>query len=105
MKARKHSVTNVLATGVIVVTLTSLGLFWARWLCGVSRGNLLPPSARKAFADLSRLQPAATRKEPNETAPMRIEAQLSQGRPFSGGPGISAVHGIPPAGPALLADL
>lgn len=87
MNARKHSITNVLATGVIVVTLTSLGLFWARWLCRVSRGNLLPPSARKASADLSRLQPAATRKEPNETAPTRIEAPLSRGRPFREGLG------------------
>ena len=37
MNARRHSVVNVLATGVLVLVLVCLGLFWARWFCGLGR--------------------------------------------------------------------
>jgi hypothetical protein len=47
MNARKHNLISVLATGVIVVILVSLVLFWARWLCSMQRVALLPPVARR----------------------------------------------------------
>lgn len=55
MKALKYNLASIVATGVIVVTLLSLGLFWARWLCRVNRDDLVTPTARKATIDLSLL--------------------------------------------------
>jgi hypothetical protein len=76
MTARKHSILNIVVTGMIAVLLVSLGLFWARWLCNVSRGDLLPPAARTATVDLSRFLEPLAQGDPNRITPWKIEASI-----------------------------
>jgi hypothetical protein len=52
MNSQKRATINVLATGVIVVVLMSVGLFWARWICAINRADLLPEADRKAVVPL-----------------------------------------------------
>jgi hypothetical protein len=82
MKAQKHYSLSVLATGGIAVLLVSVGLFWARWLCSMSRGDLVPPLARKATVDLSRFLAPLANGEPNRVAPYEVEALIPQAEPF-----------------------
>ncbi len=81
MTVRKHSLLNIVVTGAIVVLLVSLGLFWARWLCRIGRGDLLPPAARTATVDLSGFLTPLAQGDPNRITPQKIEASLPRGWP------------------------
>ncbi len=55
MKTRRYSTLYVLATGFLVLFVTVLVLFWARWGCESARYSLLPEQARTVVVDASRL--------------------------------------------------
>jgi hypothetical protein len=88
MKTRQFGVTTILASGIIVVTLTALGLFWARWLCVLQRGMLLPESARQAAVDVSSLLQAGAQGEPNAGVSFQVEARMRQAQPALVGSGL-----------------
>ena len=88
MKARRLGMTNIVASGVIAVTLTALGLFWTRWLCALQRDTLLPESARKASVEVSPLLQSGSQGEPNSVASFRIEARIPQVHPALIGSGL-----------------
>jgi len=77
MNSQKRDSINVLATGVVVLILVSLGLFWARWLCAVERADLLPPANRNAIVPLA---PSSSRtlagEDPNARTPRYLKATL-----------------------------
>jgi hypothetical protein len=103
MKTRRLGVINILATGVIVVILTAVGLFWARWLCGMQRDVLLPESARKAAVDVLPLLQSGAKGEPNASASFRIEAYMRQVHPALIGSGLlQSWESQMPGGPKSL---
>ena len=78
MNARKHNLTNVLAVGVVLVILVSVGLFWLRWFCSVKRDNLLPLEARTLTIPLSsRLFGFPETNDPNGPVPPSVQARMA----------------------------
>lgn len=65
MKTRKSSALYVLATGVLVLLVTVLVLFWARWGCESARYGLLPEEARQVKIDTSSLIKPKAGQDPN----------------------------------------
>jgi hypothetical protein len=79
MNSQKRDTVNVLATGVVVVILMSLGLFWARWLCAVQRADLLPQADRNAVVSLPpSLSRTPAGEDPNARAPRYLKATMPQ---------------------------
>jgi len=78
MNSQKRAVVNVLATGVIVVILMSLGLFWARWFCAMQRADLLPEADRKAAVPFPlSLSGVLVGEDPNAHAPRYLTAEMT----------------------------
>jgi len=65
MKTRRSSALNAVATGFVVLFLTLIVFFWARWGCESARSKLLPEQARKLDIDASSLIMPRTKEEPN----------------------------------------
>jgi hypothetical protein len=65
MKTRRSSVLYVPATGVIVLLVTVVVLFWARWGCESARYSLLPELARRVEVDTSSLIKPEAGRDPN----------------------------------------
>ncbi len=82
MNSQKRATVNVLATGVVVVILMSLGLFWARWLCATQRAGLLPEADRKAAVALPlSLSWTQAGEDPNAHAPRYLAAEMTPRSP------------------------
>jgi hypothetical protein len=88
MNTRRHNLANILASGILVVVLLSLGLFWMRWFISLEREVLLRQSARRVTLDLSRLAEPARQPDPNEAVYWMIEARMPDSPPTFGGLGI-----------------
>ena len=65
MKTRRSNALAVVATGFVVLLLTLIGLFWARWGCECVRIELLSEDARKLDLDVASLIMPRTKEEPN----------------------------------------
>lgn len=82
MNSQERATVNVLATGVVVVILLSVGLFWARWLCALQRADLLPEADREATValplSLSSLQAG---EDPNARFERYLTAEMVPRRP------------------------
>jgi hypothetical protein len=79
MNSQKRALFNVLATA-IVVTLMSVGLFWARWFCAVQRADLLPEAERKATVALPpSLSSLRAGEDPNGRSPRYLAAEMPPG--------------------------
>ncbi|MBN2131279.1 MAG: hypothetical protein JW741_17395 [Sedimentisphaerales bacterium] len=76
MNVRRYSVVNVVATGVLVLILVCLGLFWARWFCELGRQFLLAEAIDSPQVLPSHLFPSELEGEPNVVSPSRVEAHL-----------------------------
>lgn len=76
MNARRHSVVNVLATGVLVLVLVCLGLFWARWFCGLGRQVLVCEAMDSLQIRPSRLFPSELQLDPNAVVFSQVNAGL-----------------------------
>ena len=77
MKARRYSsALNVLATGLLVLLVTLLVLFWARWGCESARHGLLPRQAWSLSVDASSLIMPRTVQEPNGI-PCTVHAEMA----------------------------
>jgi hypothetical protein len=77
MHRQKRNSINVLATGVVVIILMSLGLFWARWVCALQRADLLPQADRGAVVELPQsLSWARTGEDPNARGPRYLAAKM-----------------------------
>jgi hypothetical protein len=77
MNNQKRNSINVLATGVVVIILMSLGLFWTRWLCALQRADLLPEADRGAVVELPQsLSWARTGEDPNARGPRYLAAKM-----------------------------
>jgi hypothetical protein len=92
MNSRKCNSVNVLAAGVVVVILMSLGLFWARWLCSAMRFNLLPPSAREVAIYPGRQFGYDGGADPNLVAAPRVRARMSTHEQLLAGLALGASH-------------
>jgi hypothetical protein len=83
MNRQKRNSINVLATGVVVIILISLGLFWARWFCALERADLLPEADREAMVALPlSLSWTQAGEDPNVRTPRYLAAQMVP-RPLS----------------------
>jgi len=65
MKTRRFSALAAVATGFVVLLLTLIAFFWARWGCESVRGGLLPEQARKLDLDVASLIMPRMNEEPN----------------------------------------
>ncbi|MCL5278903.1 MAG: hypothetical protein M1376_03225 [Planctomycetes bacterium] len=92
MNSHKRATVNVLATGVVVVLLMSLGLFWARWLCSAMRFNLLPPCAREVAIYPGHQFGFDGGVDPNLVAAPRVRARMSTHEQLLAGLGLGASH-------------
>lgn len=81
MNARKYSPIAALATGVVVLVLISLGLFWARWYCGLLRHGLLSRPMRRLEIRPSRLVPSEGQYDPNTVVFSHVSAEMALGPP------------------------
>jgi hypothetical protein len=83
MNSQNRNRLNALATGVVVVILMSLGLFWARWFCAVQRADLLPEADRKAVVELP-LSLSRTRvaEDPNASLSRYLTAEMAPPPPM-----------------------
>jgi hypothetical protein len=83
MNVRRHSVVNVLTTGVVVLIFVSLALFWTRWFCGNARQGLLDEwGILDLTARPSRLFPAELEGDPNVVQPSCVYAELIPDEPY-----------------------
>ncbi len=89
MNARKQGLINVVAVGVVVLLLTSLGLFWARCLCGTLRHRVLSEMAGPVAIRPSHLLPGEVQGDPNSTSVSTLQASMSDEDPLLVGLGIS----------------
>ncbi len=92
MNSQKRNSINVLATGVVVFILMSLGLFWARWLCSAMRFNLLPPSAREVTIYPAHHFVFDGGADPNLCSAPRVRARMSTNEQLLVGLGLGASH-------------
>jgi hypothetical protein len=88
MNARKRGLINVVAVGVVVL-LTSLGLFWARCLCGTLRHQVLSEVAGPVIIRPSHLLPGAMEHDPNSAWLSSVQARMSAWDPLLAGLGIA----------------
>jgi hypothetical protein len=88
MNARKHGLTNIVAVGVVVLLLTSLGLFWARCLCGTLRHEVLSEMAGPVTIRPSHLLPGETEHDPNSAWLSSVQARTPAWDPLLAGLGI-----------------
>jgi hypothetical protein len=104
MNSQKRATVNVLVTGVVVVILLSVGLFWARWFCALQRADLLPEADRKAVVPFPIL-PSWTQAgaDPNARLARRLVAEMAPRPPsFTCVLGLGAVQYVQqhqPGGP------
>ena len=76
MKSRmKHSIT-VLATGFVVLLLLSLPLFWARWFCDITLGEIMPHDFRYVRIRPSGLVPPELENDPNVVHHSEVQAWM-----------------------------
>ncbi|RPJ81877.1 MAG: hypothetical protein EHM13_09785, partial [Acidobacteria bacterium] len=101
MNSRKRSILSIVATGVLVVVLLSLTLFWMRWLVGVQRERLLGPLARQVTIRLSpRLFGSQEKEDPNLQIPSQVLAKMPGSSPLRAGLGVlSYVEALIPGAP------
>ena len=76
MNSQKRNSINIVAMGVVVVILMSLGLFWARWLCALQRADLLPEADRKAAVELPLSLAWTQGEDPNVRLPRYLTAEM-----------------------------
>ena len=76
MNVRRYSVVNVVGTGVLVLILVCLGLFWARWFCELGRHVLLNEAIDRPQVRPSHLFPREQGSEPNVVSPSFVEGHL-----------------------------
>ncbi len=76
MKARPHYSVEVFATGLLVLVLFSLPLFWARRLCKNLLVDLMPLDWRTVNIELSRLVPDENENDPNVFARSHVHSHI-----------------------------
>lgn len=88
MDTPRHNPLSVLATGVVVLVLLSLSLFWLRLFVSAQRRGLLPRDARSVGIPLSPRRWGLTETpDPNQPFPGAADAWTSAGAPFLAGLG------------------
>ncbi len=88
MKTRRYSILYVLATGILVLLVTVLVLFWARSGCELARYSMLPAPGRQVEIDASgRLVQAKAGRDSNAT-PFRFVATMNPEEAANEGLGI-----------------
>jgi len=87
MNTRTHNLINVVGTGVLATILLCAGLFWARWVNSVMRGDLLPGSAQEVTLHPSRNLMIEKGADPNLLAPPVVTARTVPGFPLNMGLG------------------
>jgi hypothetical protein len=100
MNGQRRSLINVVATGVVVMTLVLLGLFWARCACSDLRHSLLSGVTGVIEIRPARLFPWEQPDDPNLTTASGVRAQMSPMNPLLAGLGV--VHYVQrrlPGGP------
>jgi len=88
MNVRRVSVVNVVGTGVLVLILVCLGLFWARWFCELGRHALLADAIDHPQVCPSGLFPSELGSEPNVVSPSFMEAHLRVDEAYAQGLGL-----------------
>lgn len=81
MNARRYDIIHILATGVVVMLLVSLVLFWARFFCHVNQYALVSNAAGKLDVRPSGLFEGED--DPN-VVPCRVTARMSDDPPLIG---------------------
>ena len=76
MKTRGYSILNIVATGVVVLVLLFLGLFWARFLCRRTHHRLLAQATGDVRIQPSRLFDFEQNAEPNVLTPSVVSARM-----------------------------
>jgi hypothetical protein len=87
MKVPQNYCVKVLATGLIVLILLSLPLFWARWLCKSLLGGIMPMEYRTVDITPSGLVPSEIESDPNVLRHAMVHAHIIH-------PEVSQVLGI-----------
>jgi hypothetical protein len=89
MNARKYGLASVLAAGVVVLILTSLGLFWARCLCGTWRHEVLSAASGPVTIRPSYLIPGEVRGDPNSASLSAVDTRVPNIDPLLAGLGMA----------------
>ncbi len=87
MTTRTRNLINIAATTVLATVLLCVGLFWARWLNGMMRIDLLPGSAQEVTIHPSRYVRTEEGADPNRLAPPVVTAWTVPGFPLNAGLG------------------
>ncbi|MBN1510000.1 MAG: hypothetical protein JW955_24355 [Sedimentisphaerales bacterium] len=88
MNVRRYRALNVVATGLLVLIVTSIVLFWARWGCESARYEMLPEQAREIRIEMPGfLRPKAAGAEPN-AIPFTFAASMRPGETLAEGLGL-----------------
>ncbi len=83
MNTRKYNIFSILATGVVVLVLLSLSLFWLRFLVSVRRRALLPSTPLSVTVPLSpRLWGLTEKPDPNQSFPAMVQGTTGSGFDF-----------------------
>jgi len=88
MNVRRYRVVNVVGTGVLVLILVCLGLFWARWFCELGRHVVLAEAIDSPRIYPSHLFPGELGNEPNVASPSFVEGHLRVGEACALGLGL-----------------
>ncbi len=87
MNTRTRKLIDIAATTVLTTVLLCVGLFWARWLNGMMRIDLLPGSAQEVTLHPSRYVRIEEGTDPNRLAPPVVTARTVPGFPLNTGLG------------------
>jgi len=73
---------KVIATGLVVLVLLSLPLFWIRFACEASLLEIMPRETRSVSISPSGLVPDELEKDPNVFSPSLVSASIRSERPM-----------------------
>jgi len=76
MKSSTNHPVRVLATGIVVLILLSITLFWLRFLCSASLSERMPDEIKGAAIEPSGLLTSDFEKDPNLQRRSRVTAQI-----------------------------
>ena len=76
MKSSKKHPFRVLATGIVVLILLSITLFWLRFLCSASLSEIMPDDIKSAVIAPSGFLPDDFEKDPNFQRTSQASAQI-----------------------------
>ena len=76
MKPLRNYPVRVFSTGVVVVTLLAIVLFWLRFACRVTLSEHMPDDIKDVSIEPSGFLPADFEKDPNVTRRSRISVTM-----------------------------